>query len=163
MTSGRTPFAVLGLGNELFTDEGLGVQAAWEVGKAGLRDVEVLDGGTLGMALLPEIEGRQGLLVLDAMVAAGSRPGDVVVLGPEELVRPRMLLMSAHQVGIAETLGAATLLGSSPRLLAAVGMVPFSLETGYGISARARDRLPAMVESALEILQRWMAEETVDA
>jgi hypothetical protein len=42
-------------------------------------------------------------------------------------------------------------------------MVPFSLETGYGISARARDRLPAMVESALEILQRWMAEETVDA
>jgi hydrogenase maturation protease len=154
---------VLGLGNELFTDEGLGVQAAWEVGKAGLRDVEVLDGGTLGMALLPEIEGRQGLLVLDAMVAAGSRPGDVVVLGPEELVRPRMLLMSAHQVGIAETLGAATLLGSSPRLLAAVGMVPFSLETGYGISARARDRLPAMVESALEILQRWMAEETVDA
>jgi hydrogenase maturation protease len=163
VTSGRTPFAVLGLGNELFTDEGLGVQAAWEVGKAGLRDVEVLDGGTLGMALLPEIEGRQGLLVLDAMVAAGSRPGDVVVLGPEELVRPRMLLMSAHQVGIAETLGAATLLGSSPRLLAAVGMVPFSLETGYGISARARDRLPAMVESALEILQRWMAEETVDA
>ena len=163
MSQSRAPFAVLGLGNELFTDEGLGVQAGWEVQRAGLSDVEVLDGGTLGLALLPEIEGRVGLLVLDAMVAAGSEPGDIVVLGPEELVRPKMLLMSAHQVGIAETLGAATLLGTSPRLLAAVGIVPFSLDTGYGISPEAQARIPAMVETAIEILQRWMAEETVDA
>ncbi len=163
MSDGRAPFAVLGLGNELFTDEGLGVQAAFEVGDALLDDVEILDGGTLGLALLPEIEGRTGLLVLDAMVAEGSSPGDIVVLGPEELVRPRMLLMSAHQVGIAETLGAASLLGTSPRLLAAVGMVPYSLETGYGLSPAALERLPGMVSEALAILERWKVEESVDA
>lgn len=159
----RAPYAVLGLGNELFEDEGIGVQAAWEVDRLGLPGVEVLDGGTLGMQLLPEIEGRRGLLVLDAMVASGKQPGDIVVLGPDELVKPRMLLMSAHQVGIAETLGAATLLGTSPEQLAAVGMVPFSLETGYGITERARDRLPAMVAEAVRILEGWLSRETVDA
>jgi len=160
---GRARFAVLGLGNELFTDEGVGVRAAFEVGKAGLRDLDVLDGGTLGIALLPEIEGRTGLLVLDAMVADDGVPGDIVVLEREELVRPRMLLMSAHQVGIAETLGAATLLGTAPQLLAAVGMVPFSLETGYGISRDAQQRLPEMVSVAAGILEAWMAEDRVDA
>ena len=160
---GRAPFAVLGLGNELFTDEGVGVQAAWAVEREGLSDVEVLDGGTLGMALLPEIEGRTGLLVLDAMVAEGSKPGDLVVMDATELVRPRMLLMSAHQVGIAETLGAASLLGTTPRLLAAVGMVPYSLDTGYGLSPAAQERVPKMVEMAVGILTRWMAEERLDA
>lgn len=159
----RAPFAVLGLGNELFEDEGIGVQAAWEVDRAGLPGVEVLDGGTLGMQLLPEIEGRAGLLVLDAMVAEGRAPGDILVLDARELVRPRMLLMSAHQVGIAETLGAAQLLGTSPALLAAVGMVPFSLETGYGITEAARSRLPVMVEEAIGILSGWLALEQVDA
>jgi len=160
---GRAPFAVLGLGNELFTDEGVGVRAAFEVEKTGLGDLDVLDGGTLGIQLLPEIEGRTGLLVLDAMVADGSSPGEILVLGPEELVRPRMLLMSAHQVGIAETLGAAALLGTSPRLLAAVGMVPFSLDTGYGLSPEATDQLPEMVAQAVAILERWLAEERLDA
>lgn len=163
MSEGRAPFAVLGLGNELFSDEGLGVEAARQVGHLGLEDVEVLDGGTLGLALLPEIEGRRGLLVLDAMVAEGHEPGDIVVLGPDELVRPRMLLMSAHQVGIAETLGAASLLGRSPSLLAAVGMVPFTLDTGYGISVTAGERLPEMVQTAVGILDRWVAEVPVDA
>lgn len=163
MTRGRALYAVLGLGNELFTDEGVGVVAARQVGSLGLEDVEVLDGGTLGLSLLPEVEGRRGLLVLDAMVGAGHRPGDVVVMGPDELVRPRFLLMSAHQVGIAETLGAAALLGRTPPLLAAVGMVPFSLETGFGITPEASARLPDMVTSALGILEGWMAEDRIDA
>lgn len=163
MSVDRAPYAVLGLGNELFTDEGLGVNAARLIGRLEMEDVEVLDGGTLGLALLPEIEGRRGLLILDAVIDSEHEPGDVVVLGPEELVRPRMLLMSAHQVGIAETLGAASLMGSSPDLLAAVGIVPFSLDTGYGISATAADRLPEMVGTAVGILEAWMARDRVNA
>jgi len=155
VSQGRAPFAVLGLGNELFTDEGVGVQAAHLVGAAGLPGVEVLDGGTLGLALLPALEGRRGLLILDAVVAEGSEPGDLIELTAEELVKPRMLLMSAHQVGIAETLGAASLLGTSPEMLHAVGMVPFSLDTGYGLSEDAQERLPQMVERALAVLDSW--------
>ena len=163
MSEGRAPFAVLGLGNELFTDEGVGVRAAFAVGASAPMDVDVLDGGTLGIALLPEIEGRRGVLVLDAITSDGAAPGDIVEMGPEELVRPRMLLMSAHQVGIAETLGAAALLGTAPPLLAAIGMVPFSLETGYGLSPGAEERLPELVERALGLLAGWIAAETVGA
>lgn len=155
--------AVLGLGNELFTDEGVGVCASRSIGALGLAGVDVLDGGTLGLALLPEIEGRRGLLVLDAMVATGRDPGDVMELGRDELIRPRHLLMSAHQVGVGEALVAATLQGRAPGLLAAVGMVPFSLDTGYGLSSRAEGRLPEMVKVALEILSRWGVEVPVHA
>ena len=50
----RAPILVLGLGNELFTDEGLGIHAARRIEAMGLDGVDVLDGGTLGIALLPE-------------------------------------------------------------------------------------------------------------
>lgn len=154
----RAPIVVLGLGNELFRDEGVGVHAAREVAARGPGGADVLDGGTLGLALLPEIEGRRGLLVLDAVAAVGEVPGDVVELGPADLIRPRRLLMSAHQVGISETLAAASLQGTAPALLAAVGMVPYSLETGYGLSDDAAARLGRMVDRALAVLARWGVE-----
>jgi hydrogenase maturation protease len=159
----RPPIVVLGLGNELFTDEGVGVCAARTLGDMALGDVEVLDGGTLGLALLPEIEGRRGLLVLDAVAGDGLDAGEVLELGPDELRQPRRLLMSAHQVGVTETLGAAALMGVTPSLLAAVGMVPYSLATGYGLTPDAQRRLPEMVATALAVLDRWGIEVPVHA
>ena len=82
MTPDRPPILVLGIGNELFTDEGLGVVAARRIAQSGLPGVEVLDGATLGLALLPEIADRDAVLLLDAIVA-GYVDGD---LGRDELV-----------------------------------------------------------------------------
>ncbi len=155
--SGRAPIVVLGLGNELFTDEGVGVQAAMAIAAMELDGVDVLDGGTLGLALFPEIEGRDALLVLDAVVAEAAAPGTIIDLGADELRQPRRLLLSAHQVGITEVLAAADLAGSAPSRLAAIGMVPFSLETGYGLSDGARDRLPVMIAAACRVLAEWEA------
>ena len=78
--SERAPWLVLGIGNELFHDEGLGIAAAKRVQDMHLPDVEVLDGGTLGLAITPEMEGRKGVLVFDAVVGGGSVAGDVLVL-----------------------------------------------------------------------------------
>ncbi len=151
----RPPFLVLGLGNELFTDEGVGVVAARRLAERCPPEVEVVDGGTLGIALLPVLEGRDGLLVFDAVTAVGLLPGQVVELGPDDLDQPRMLLYSAHQVGIADTLAAARLVGTAPARLAAVGLVPYSLETGYGLSPGAAAKVDAMVERGQAILARW--------
>ena len=163
MTQERARFVVLGLGNELFTDEGLGVQAAHRVAQEGIPGVEVLDGGTLGLALLPELEGRRGLLVLDAVVSDGETPGTILDLGAGEVHQPRKLLMSAHQVGVSDTLSAASLMGTAPELIAAVGMVPFSLETGYGLSPEAEALMPEMVRRAVAVLSSWGVEVPVDA
>lgn len=149
------PLLVLGLGNELFSDEGLGVVASRSFADRGLDGVDVVDGGTLGIGLVPTIEGRQGLLVLDAVVADGASPGDILVFEGEQVRASRQLLFSAHQIGIVEALAAADLLGRGPSRIAAVGMVPFSLETGYGVTPQAAERMPALISAAEAILADW--------
>jgi hydrogenase maturation protease len=152
--NGRAPHLVLGLGNELFSDEGVGVVAARRLAERGIPGVDVLDGGTLGLALLPEVEGRETLVVFDAVVDPARKPGDLVVLHRDELER-RGALFSAHQLGIPEVLAAAALVGRAPHRIAAVGMVPASLETGYGLSPTAAARLDDMVGMALFLLADW--------
>ncbi|MHB9863570.1 hydrogenase maturation protease [Streptomyces sp. YIM S03343] len=154
----RPPVLVLGIGNELFTDEGLGVVAAHRIAGLSLDGLQVIDGGTLGIALLPEIAGREALLVLDAVVADGAEPGTVVVLHGDEVTRAQSLMVSAHQLGIAEALAAAELAGCRPHRLAAVGMVPADLDTGYGLSPLVGSRLDRLVRQALDVLAGWGVE-----
>jgi hydrogenase maturation protease len=154
---------VLGLGNELFTDEGVGVVASRLIERMGLPAVEVVDGGTLGLALLPTIEGRQALLILDAFLSEELAPGEIVDLDIEDLRREARLLYSAHQLGVNEVLAAADLVGATPGLVAAVGMVPASVETGFGLSGVAEKALPSMVDKALEILASWGVKEMAHA
>lgn len=146
---------VLGLGNELFTDEGVGVAAARRLEERNLPGVEVLDGGTLGINLLPAIEDRTGLVVLDAVVAEGAAPGSVLTIGSDALHQGYRLLMSAHQIGLPEVLAAAELGGHPAARVAAVGMVPVDLDTGYGISPQAEAALDGMVDRAVAILSEW--------
>jgi len=165
------PHLVLGLGNELFTDEGIGIAAARRFEELALPGIDVVDGGTLGIALLPTVAGRASVLVFDAVVAADARPGDIVVLEADEVVvleadevrRGTQILYSAHQLGINEVLVAAELAGAERPNVAAVGLVPFSLDTGYGITAAAEERIPAMIEQGLEILTAWGVVEPADA
>lgn len=146
------PVLVLGLGNELFSDEGVGVVASRRIAELDFPDTEVVDGGTLGLSLLPTIEGREALLVLDAIVESDLAPGSVVVYDGEDLRREARLLYSAHQLGVNEVLAAADLAGVAPLEVAAVGMVPESVNTGYGITDTAAMALDEMVAVARRVL-----------
>lgn len=154
----RAPILVLGLGNELFTDEGIGVEAARRLAESELPGVEIMDGGTLGITLLPELEGRDAVLILDAVAAEGEAPGAVIVMDNADLALPFRLLFSAHQIGVSETLAAARLVGTAPSRIVAVGMVPFSLDPGFGISSEAQPIVDEMVETAHQILTAWQEE-----
>ncbi len=151
----RAPTLVLGLGNELFTDEGVGVVASRRIEEMDLPNTEVVDGGTLGLSLLPTIEGRDVLLILDAIVDSDMPPGTVVVYDGEDLRREARLLYSAHQLGVNEVLAAADLAGVTPADVAAVGMVPKSVETGYGITTTAETALETMVTTAHQVLAEF--------
>ncbi len=157
------PHLVLGLGNELFTDEGIGIAAARRFEELALPGVDVVDGGTLGIALLPTVAGRASVLVFDAVVASDAEPGDIVVLEADEVRRGTQILYSAHQLGINEVLIAAELAGSKRPNVAAVGLVPYSLDTGYGVTKAAEERIPAMIERGLAILATWGVVEPADA
>jgi hydrogenase maturation protease len=162
VSSDGAPVLVLGVGNELFTDEGLGCVAARAIEQLDLPGVDVLDGSTLGIALLPTLAGRDAVLLLDATVGRDAAPGDLMVLRGEEVPASRHLTMSAHQIGVSEALAAAELAGCRPQKLAAVGMVPVSLETGYGLSTAVAQRIPGMVRTACDVLREWGVEIPVD-
>lgn len=151
----RPPILVLGVGNVLFTDEGLGVVAAERIAALSLPGVQTLDGGTLGLSLLPEIADRAGLLLLDAVVGDGATVGDVLVLAGEQVRQARSLLVSAHQIGVAEALAAAELAGCAPDQVTAVGIVPNTLDTGYGLSPAIAGKLDALIARALDVLAAW--------
>jgi hydrogenase maturation protease len=153
----RAPWVVIGIGNELFQDEGLGIAAAKLVGAMQLPGIEVLDGGTLGLAITPEMEGRQGVLVFDAVVGGGAEPGDVLILQDGEIPSTRQMLMSVHQIGVVDAISAMELTGLTPKHIAACGIVPTCLEVGWGLTPETEARMPALVSAGLQLLVEWGA------
>ena len=153
----RSPWVVIGIGNELFQDEGLGIAAAKQLAAMQLPGIEVLDGGTLGLAITPEMEGRRGVLVFDAVVGGGAQPGDVLVLRDHEIPATRQMLMSVHQIGVVDAISAMQLTGLAPDHIAACGIVPSSLEVGWGLTPETEARLPQLVAAGLRRLVEWGA------
>ncbi|MZP29714.1 HyaD/HybD family hydrogenase maturation endopeptidase [Heliobacterium undosum] len=152
----ETKIIVMGLGNLLFTDEGLGVHAIRriEAGYAFSPEVELIDGGTLGLILLEHLEEASHFLCIDA-VNAGQAPGSLVRLEGEELPRYLGVKMSQHQMGFQEVLALASLRGTLPDQMALVGVQPESLEWGTELSPTVAATLPAVTGAVLELLGRW--------
>lgn len=147
---------VLGLGNILARDEGLGVHALEPLRArlAGAPDIEVLDGGVLGMGLLPIVESCRHLLLLDA-VDAGRPPGAVIEIdGPNIPLLARQKL-SWHQLSFQEVLQLAASRNRLPAHLFLIGAQPADLSTGIGLSPEAETALPLLVDRALAILTEW--------
>ncbi len=104
MMDARKRKIVLGLGNILLKDEGLGVHALHvlqaalaDVPEPGFQDIELLDGGTLGLSLLPIVEDASHLLVLDA-VDAGRPPGTLIELEEDSISQFGNMQLSLHQL-----------------------------------------------------------------
>lgn len=152
----RPPSLVIGLGNELLQDEGVGVVALRKLADLELfDDVELLEGGTLGLALAPEIEGRTNLVLLDAVRDGERKPGSVVVLEGDEVPRAQRLSLSVHEVGVVDMLGAAEFAGRAPVNVALVGAVPAALGVGIGLSPGLERAAEDMAARTIEILLRW--------
>jgi len=147
---------VLGLGNTLNRDEGLGIHCLAPL-RERLKDVagvEVLDGGVLGLDLLPLVESCSHLLILDA-VDAGQPPGAVVELGREDIPLFSRVKLSWHQVSFQEVLQFAEVRGHLPAHLHLVGAQPADISTGYGLSPVLAPLVPEIAARAVAVLERW--------
>lgn len=149
---------VLGLGNLLNRDEGLGVHALHALAERLGPDpgVELVDGGVLGLNLLPIVESSSRLLVLDA-VDAGRPPGSVVELDRGQIPLLRGIKLSEHQVTFQEVLGLASIRGRLPGTLHLLGAQPGDLAVGMEVGPAVAGAIPQIVERAVELLSRWGA------
>jgi hydrogenase maturation protease len=153
---GESHILILGLGNVLLRDEGLGVRALERLAAVHElpEQVQTLDGGTLGLTLLPFLEGKSHLLVLDA-VQTGGPPGTLARLDYADLSPGLLLKMSAHQTGLQELLALGDLQGCLPRHIVVCGLQPEAIEWGVDLSPAVADRIDLLVDMALEELRRW--------
>ena len=144
------PVLVLGIGNLLLGDDGAGLQLlerlAADIGAFG-GDVELVDGGTQGLALLGVIAHRKTLIILDA-VQLGGAPGTVHVKRGMELLRLGHVSATAHEGNAGEMLRASMLLGDLPEHMALIGVEPARLKTGIGLSDEVRRALPVAAMTA---------------
>jgi hydrogenase maturation protease len=149
------PILVLGLGNLLCEDDGVGPAAVarldrdWEA-PDGAR---VLDGGTLGLALLPYLEDARDVILVDA-VRTDDPPGSLVLLTGDDVAPAIAGRLSPHQIGVADLLDGARLRGRYPPRLVLVGLVPATLGLGVRLSPAVKDRLPELVAEVVAQARR---------
>ncbi len=156
MTRATRRTTIIALGSPLMGDDGLGLQAvARLVAHYELpSDVVVVDGGTWGMSLLPDIEDADRLLMVDA-IKANREPGAEVLLDRAELPRHLALKSSAHEVSLSEVIALADLRGTLPQETWAIGLEPEVVALGTALSPRISTALDALVERIRGMLEAW--------
>lgn len=143
----RQRILVLGVGNILFTDEGIGVRAVEEFEQHYRisENVTLMDGGTLGTKLMDTIMESDYLIVVDAVLGDGD-PGALYRLVGEDLRQSLAFRNSMHQTDLVDTLVYCDLAGHCPEAVV-IGMEPADYETmAVGLSAPAQAALPEMLE-----------------
>jgi hydrogenase maturation protease len=147
---------VLGVGNLLMADEGVGIQVIQRLQESASlpETVQVLDGGTLGMDLLYYLEGTRRLLIIDA-VETGCEPGTVIRLENDEVPAHLSAKMSPHQVGIPDMLFAAKLRDLYPEKIVLLGVQPESLEPSLDLSPTVSALVDPLVQQIIAELANW--------
>jgi hydrogenase maturation protease len=142
-----TKNVVLGIGNILLSDEGVGVRVVEALAAVGdwPEEIELIDGGTCGMEMLDQLEELDLLVVVDC-VRGGRPPGTPVVLRGAAVPVFFRTKLSPHQIGLADVLASLELTGRAPGETVIVGIEPESLALGMELTPTVAARLPELVD-----------------
>jgi hydrogenase maturation protease len=147
MTTQTKRVVVLGVGNVLMGDEGLGVRCVEQLERSGLvgPDVVCIDGGCSTHELLEDLEYLDKLVIVDA-ASSGNEPGTIVRLEGESIPAAFSNKLSPHQHGINDLLASLRLLGRAPSEIVLFGVEPQTLELRMDLSPVVAAALPELCE-----------------
>jgi hydrogenase maturation protease len=147
---------VLGVGNLLLSDDGVGVHTIRRLQEVAQlsEEVQVLDGGTMGLDLLYYLEGVSHLLIVDA-VETGGPPGTLTRIAGEQVPAYLSLKMSPHEIGLPDMLFAAKLRDLYPEEVVVWGVQPETVEVGLDLSPSVAAQMDVLVEKIIEELTQW--------
>lgn len=162
MTESPAPIRIVGIGNVLMGDDGVGpyliqmLQSRYDFPD----HVELVDGGTPGLDFLPYISHARSVIVLDTVSSKGT-PGEIKIYRDGEIIGsappPRM---TPHQPGLRESLMATELTDASPEEMVLIGVVPETIEQGTNLSAPVQTAVQNVLDTVLEELNRLDAAPT---
>ncbi len=139
----KKPIAVLGLGNPLMADEGIGVDLVSRLSQEAARypEVDFLDAGTGGMAVLHLIDGRRKAVFIDCAYM-DEAPGTIRRFRPDEVRSTKVLAhQSLHEADLLQILTLAERLGQLPEEVVFFGIQPETIDLRQGLSDALRDRI----------------------
>ena len=143
---------IIGIGNVVLRDEGVGVHAAWRLKEERLPPgVEVIDGGTATMDLLAAIQKAERIIVIDA-VKGGGVPGTVYRVRPDELSQETEHPLSLHQAGFLDVLGLARQRGGAPEVVI-IGVEPKEIAWGMELTPEVSGKLPNVIAAVFAELK----------
>ena len=140
---------VLGIGNTILSDEGVGVRAveAFEARYRLPEGVTAVDGGTSSMELLDELSDLDLLVVFDTIMA-GKEPGTIIRLAGDDVPVFFRKKLSPHQISLADVLASLELIGHLPREVVVIGVQPVTLELGTELTPTVAAQIPQLIELA---------------
>jgi hydrogenase maturation protease len=156
VTRGATSIAVVGIGNSLLTDDGAGIHTLERFAEGNSdEDIQCLDGGTVGLALLDRLANLKGLVALDAMIL-GKEPGSVTVLEGDDMdSHLRNQRGSVHEVGLSDLMDALRLRGELPENRALIGIEPADMDWGTEPTAPVAAAVPKAAAKASSLVRAW--------
>lgn len=150
---------VLGLGNILLADEGVGVHVVQQLVKRALpANVDVVDGGTAALDVLLLARDVQKLVVIDAL-RAGKEPGTVYVARfaggqksklDEHFARQGGSRISLHQIGLLDALSVAKRISEGPKEIVIIGVEPAKIDCGLQLTDRIAHKVPHIIDIVLK-------------
>ncbi|NVO18159.1 MAG: hydrogenase maturation protease [Bacteroidetes bacterium] len=146
---------ILGIGNLLLNDEGIGIRVVNELEKQGIEGADLMDGGTAGFHLMGFIQDYPIVIVVDASL--DEYPvGNVRVLNPKYAADfPKQL--SAHEIGLKDLLDATCLQGNRPEFyLVAISISDFQ-DLGMTVSPEAEKAIPVAVKAIRELVENCLS------
>ena len=148
--------AILGIGNLLQRDEGVGVHLINQLERdySFSPHINLIDGGTMGTDLLPYLEQNDKIIILDA-VNFNEPPGFIGVIKNDDILRRLNTKLSIHHLGITDVLSSARLLDIEPSEIYLIGIQPKNIEMGTDLTDEIKQKTSKMIEEAIKKLREW--------
>lgn len=147
------PIRIVGIGNPIMRDDGVGPRVVEMLRQVDLPpEVEAIDGGTGGLDLLDLLEGAVRVVFVDA-VNFGGPPGQIEVFSPDAVRRLNLgPIASLHSVSLLDALELGDALGMALPDVKIVGVQPFEIAPGLGLSPALQSKLPEVINTVLGLL-----------
>ncbi len=144
---------VLGLGNILLGDEGVGVRVIEQLLSRSLPDeIEVIDGGTAGYELINFFEGKEKVIIVDA-VKTDDTPGSVYKMDLSVVQEDETVQLSLHQIGLKNVFKMASMMDLNPEVTL-IGIVPKNYQDyKIGLSKEVEKSIPLAIETVLKEIE----------
>ncbi len=147
---------LIGLGNILLTDDGVGVHVINRLKERYdfTPRLSLIDGGTLGLDLLPLLQDKTMILLVDA-VDFGKEPGHIEEMEDDQIPLTLGAKLSVHHIGLPDLLAVAKWTDVKPKKICLIGIQPKSLNIGLEMTPLIQGKLKELVERVIAKLEAW--------